>query len=194
MAQTDRLHSERGRRPAVDRHRVGVLDEQSVGAYCTDVGGDLPERTDGAQAAENSAGAARVAYGLVDTELAGHIDVVAVGLDPADLERADDKVRPRQRLAPVHGHSQLGAEPVDVDQALGPRRGDRHPALVNVVEADLTLLQRLEGQDVPDQGEREDVAAGSDDRDLGHLRTVDEPPAGAQRRCRDIADMPCLRA
>ena len=69
-----------------------------------------------------------------------------------------------------------------VDQALGPGGRDRDPVLVDVVEADLTFLERLEGQDVPDQGEREDVTARADDGYLGHVRTVDEPKRAAHGR------------
>ena len=129
----------------------------------------ISQRPDRAQAAEDAAWSERVADWLVNPEGTRDLHVVAVGFDAADLESADDEIRPGESFSPLVWHFHLRAEVVRLDQAPRSVCGDRDPIRIGIVQAQLALLQRGKRQDVPDQGEREDVAPGSDNGDFQHV-------------------------
>ena len=167
VAQPDGLEAQRVQVAGGHRHRVRVVDEYRVGAHLERVRGDRLVRRNRAQEPEDPAGADGVSHGLVDPVPARDLDVPPVGLHAADLEGDDHEVGVGQRRPTIGGLHDLGVEPVVCDQ-LACRVGDGCELVgIDVHQAELGAAQGREAEEVADEAEGEDVAAGADDGDLG---------------------------
>jgi hypothetical protein len=168
VAQPDRADPLAGGVPAVDRHRVRVLQEQRVCADLAHVGADLGQRVHRAQTAEDAARPERVADRLIDAVPAGDLDVQRVGVHATHLEAADDDVGAGQRRAAVGGGGDARRQVMRLDDAaqVPLRAGQRRR--VDVHQDDVGVAQALEGQEVGAQRQRELEPAGTDDGDGGH--------------------------
>jgi hypothetical protein len=96
------------------------------------------------------------------------VDVVAVGLDAPDLERHDHVVGAVERPSAVVGRLDPGREAVVGDQLPGGGRRALGAGQVDVHQHERRVPQGREREQVADQPQGEDVAAGADDRDPGH--------------------------
>ena len=182
VAQSDGLQAERVQVAGGHRHRVRVVDEDRVRAHLEGVGGDRLVRRHRAQEPEDPTGTDGVAHGLVDTVLPRDLHVPSVRLHPTHLEGDDHEVGVGQSRPAVGGLDDLGVEPVVRDQLAG-RIGDRGELLgVDVHQAQPGVAQGREAEQVADEPEREDVATGADDGDLGRGRHGIQPRNRAPRR------------
>jgi len=172
VAEADRAEALRVEERGRHRHRVRVVDELRVRAELEGVAGDVLVGADRPEEPEHAAGPHGVADGLVDPVLPGDLDVPLVRLDPADLKGDDDDVRVGEGFAAIGGLEDLDPEAVVRDELPGGPRGTGDPARVEVHEVQRRVLQRREADEVADEPEREDEAAGADDGDLGHVVTL----------------------
>ncbi|MCG3768763.1 MAG: hypothetical protein JW394_0883 [Nitrospira sp.] len=118
VAQPDSLNTHAIRGPAVHSHRVGVLQHQRIGAQDLHVADDCGQRRNAAQTAEYTPWPQSIAHALIDAIAARDLDIVFVGLDPADLEGHDHVVGVLQRLTAVGGNLHLRRQLVCRDHAL----------------------------------------------------------------------------
>ncbi len=102
MTESDRLDLGRLRhRPADDRHRVGVVQQERVRTYVLHVAGDLEHRRDRSQSPEDAARAQRIADRLLDAVSLGDPDLVLERLAASDVDHVEDVVRALERLPTV---------------------------------------------------------------------------------------------
>ena len=168
VAETDDLDAESIEEPAAHGHRIGVVDEQGVRAELVHVGGDLAVGGGRAEKAEDTAGAERIANGLVEAIAAGDLDVEAVGVEAADLEGDDHVGGAVEGAAAVGGGFDTCREAVVGDELASGGGRALQPVGIDVHEGECAVAQLGKAEQVADQAKREDVAAGTDDRDLGH--------------------------
>ena len=142
VAQTHIADAGIRQRPANRRHGIDIIEQQRVRAAFPHIRGQRAHDRDGAQRTENAAGAERVADALIHAVAHGNFHIGLIGGQPADLKRADDKIRAAQRLAAVGGQRGGGVQPVGRDDAVherldrrGAAGGGRHQRKVQAADA-----------------------------------------------------------
>ena len=175
------------RRPGIDCHRVGVVEEQRVGlGHFIDVAAEVEDHRNVALAVENSAGADRVADALVDTVFERDADVVGVGFQTANADATHDVTSALDRPAPV-GRGRDPRRQAARRHRATKQFGDIGQArLVDIGEGDLNIAQFGHRHDVGEEPAGEADATGTNDRDLQiqsplsrHLRAVSKRAARA---------------
>ena len=168
VAKTDMRDPELVEQPAVHRHRIGVVDQEGIWAEGMHIGRNRLVGRRGAEEAHHAAGTERIADRLVQTVLAGNLDIKPVRLQPTDLEGDDDVVGPVERPLAVIGRLDDGREAVMLHQRPRRRAGSLGRGEVDVHQREGALPQLWKAEEISHEAQREDNSSCPDDRDLGH--------------------------
>jgi len=177
VAQSDRLDAGMPEHVAGQhRHRVGVVDQEGVGADFLDVAGEIGHDRDGAQRPHDAADPERVGDRLAQAVLFRDFKVDdRAGVVAADLDGVDDEGRAAQGIPAVF----------DPEITLDPRSplvdvvvddGQHHlrllePVCVDVVQADLAVAERFGRHAVAQDIFGKNGAAGAHKGNLDHVRS-----------------------
>ena len=160
-------------RPGVDRHRVHVLQHDRPRRVLADVLGHLPQHRHRPQPPHDPADAQRVGNRLAQAELLGHLEIGhRAGLVTADLETADNEIRPRDGAGPVGIGLDLGMAAQRLGHLAHHDLRFLEPLGIDVHQPHGRALQRLAAQDVAGDVLGEDGAARPDERDDGRCHVA----------------------
>ena len=156
--------------PAIDCHRVHILQHHRVRAELFHVGTQIPQEGHGTKPAHDSADAQRVGDCLAKTVFLRYLEIGnGTGLVATDLHRDDDKIGSVQRLAPRGGGADGGADLQCFDNAFGDKFGFGEPLLINIHQRDFSIAERRHQQCVAKKVPQEDGGACSDKGNFRHI-------------------------
>ena len=164
------------RRPGIHRHRVGVVQEAGAAfGDLADIAAEVEDHRDVALAVEDAAGADRVADALVDAVFERDLDVVPVGLQPADPRAVDDVAGAIQRRAAVGGGGNPGRQAAGFDHPLEDLADHRQVVLADVGQRELNVTEFRDAENVSDEfpGEAEAARANDGDPEDRHRSSPD---------------------
>ena len=154
---------------AVRTHRVGVVEKERVGAKLLHVFGDVEEDGNGAEAAENTAGAERVADALVDAECERDFVVDFEGVEATDLNHDDDVIGAVEGFAAVERGGDFCGELIFFDDAVEEAFHGVELGFGAVHEAEFGAFERVGGEDVHGKRFAEDETACANHCDFRHI-------------------------
>jgi hypothetical protein len=178
VAEADRadVGGDDGGPPDVHRHRVGVVEQQRVGAELAHVGREGRQCGERAQRPKDPADAGRVADRLAQAVARRQLEVGDRRRDAADLDHIDDEVSAVEGFAPVEGRADRGSRAEPFVQLSRCALGHGEPGGVDVVQGQFDALQFGKAEQVGDELAGEDDASRADEGDPCHpsiiLRTA----------------------
>jgi hypothetical protein len=168
VAEADSRDAETIQVPAAHRHRVGVVDQERLGAQLRHVDSQAAIDRRRAKKAEDVARPERVANRLVESIAARNLDIESIGIETANLEGDDNMRCAVQGTAAVGRGLDPGRIAMVIDQLAGGAGGALQPVGVDIHQGDGGVAQLGEAQQISHQAERKNVAAGANDCDLRH--------------------------
>ena len=138
--------------PAIDRHRIDILQENGVRAKLMDGLAQRPEVGDCPETPHDAANTQSITDGLTNP-VSGRDGKISqcTRIIPPDLKGDDDKIcsingSPKIRVA---GHTHL--KPERFNHLSDPQPGTFEPVGIDIHESDLCIPKCLSNQNIPDQ-------------------------------------------
>ncbi len=181
MAEPDRVDlAVFDRRPAVHRHRIGIVQELRAGlCHLADVLAEIEDHRNVALAIKNAASTDRVADALIDAIFQRYPDIVGIGFEAADTHAADDIARALKCPAAVGGCRHPGGEFVGLHNPVEDRLDHREVVLAQIRQGKLDVAKLRHGKNVREELLGEADAAGADNGDLEACHGPAIPPQAA---------------
>ena len=172
MAQPDSANVRKSflDRPAIDCHRIHILQHHGVGAQFGHVLAQLPQKRHRAQPAHDPPDAECVGDGLAKAVFSGNLEIRdSAGLVATNLDRHDNEIGPVKSFTARCGGGHTGPDLQSVDDGVGDQFGLAKAFFIDIHQRDLGILQCRHQHGVAEKVPQENRRTGTDEGNLGHV-------------------------
>src|SRR5258708_12331998 len=134
--------------PAVDRHRIYIVEQQRIRGKLVHVITQSQQNRDRPQTAEHTAGSKRIAHTLLYAILLRNVDVQLIGIQSALLKRRNDETRISDGLTSIRRRLDARLESAPINERLHQFAAAFQPYRIDVHERHVPLLHRRVEQNI----------------------------------------------